>query len=174
MTDEILVYDSESDGFVFESTKIHVISIVPVGKEHESVGQMQSYYGNRIEEGLERLASANTIIAHNQIKHDIPLFQKFYPSWMPPLVIDTLVLSALLNPERLGGHGIEPWARRMGQEQKVAYDDWAEFDMEMLRRCESDTRLNKRVYHLLLKEAYAPIEGVDIYNFDFGQEAYDG
>ncbi len=168
-----IVYDTESDGFVFEATKIHVISMVPVGGEHESVGKMQSYYGNTIEQGLEELANAGTIIAHNQMKHDIPLIQKLYPGWEPPLVIDTLVLSALLFPERMGGHGIEAWARRFGGEQKVQHEDWTKFSMAMLGRCESDVRLNKRILHRLMKEAYEPLEGTPFFGFDFGDFNYE-
>lgn len=167
---EELVFDTESDGFVFEASKIHVISIIPADREDNT---MTSYYGKNIEAGLERLSEAGTIIGHNIIKHDIMLIQKLYPDWKPPLVIDTLVLSALLNPERVGGHSIEAWAHRFGGEQKVQHEDWSQFSIPMLHRCESDTRLNKRVLHRLLKEAYAPIEGVDIYNFDFGEESYN-
>jgi hypothetical protein len=165
--ENVVVYDSESDGFVYDATKIHVISIIPA---LSTDNEMASYYGNTIEDGLQRLADARVIVAHNQIKHDILLFQKLYPDWTPPLVLDTLVLSALLNPERLGGHSIEAWGRRMGGEQKVVHEDWSTFSFAMLQRCESDTRLNKRVLHRLLKESYADIDGVDIYNFNFGDD----
>lgn len=164
--DNALVFDSESNGFVFEATKVHVISTVSATPGDDKV---VSYYGDNLEQGLQVLQDSEIIVAHNAIKHDIMLFQKLYPGWEPPLVIDTLVLSQLLNPERLGGHSIEVWARRMGGEQKVQHEQWEVFDFDMLRRCESDTRLNKRVLHRLLKEAYAPITGVDIYNFDFGE-----
>jgi len=163
---DVLVYDSESDGFVYEATKIHIISIIGAEKDDH---MMKSYYGYNIEEALERLSRARVIVAHNQIKHDIPLFQKLYPDWKPPLVVDTLVLSALLNPERLGGHGIEAWGRRLGGEQKVQHEDWSKFSVEMLRRCESDVRLNKKVLQRLLSESYEDIDGVDIYNFDFSE-----
>ncbi len=167
MTDlsNMIVYDSESDGFVYPATKVHVISMVSAAEDNNI---MESFYGNNIEDGLQRLTDARVIVAHNQAKHDIPLFQKLYPGWTPPLVLDTLVLSALLFPERMGGHGIEAWARRMGQEQKVQHEDWSTFTLDMLRRCESDVRLNKKVLVRLLKEAYDDIDGCDMYNFDFG------
>lgn len=160
------VYDTESNGFLYEATKLHVISIVPaeLGKD-----KVSSYYGTVIEEGLEILQQAPVIVAHNQAKHDIPLIQKLYPGWEPPLIVDSLVLSALLFPERMGGHGIDAWARRLGGEQKVQHEEWDEFSFEMLKRCESDTRLNKRVLHRLLKEAYEPIDGVPYDGFDFGE-----
>lgn len=164
-TDGTIVYDSESNGFVYEATEIHVISMVSAGESNK----VESYYGNNIEEGLERLSKARCIVAHNQVKHDIPLFQKIYPGWSPPLVLDTLVLSALLFPERVGGHSIEAWARRLGGEQKVQHEEWESFSLDMLERCESDTRLNKKVLIRLLKESYEDIDGVDMYNFNFGE-----
>ena len=167
---DAIVFDTESNGFVFESTKLHVISMVPAELDDNTVS---SYYGDNIEAGLEKLSNAGVIICHNEIKHDIPLIKKLYPGWEHPLVLDTLVLSALLFPERIGGHGIEAWARRMGGEQKVQHEQWEVFDFDMLKRCESDARLNKRILHRLLREAYEPIEGVDIYNFDFGEHNHE-
>lgn len=169
--DGAIVFDSESDGFVYEATKLHVISMCGKDKGDE----VQSYTSGadfdrvHIEAGLERLSQAPVIIGHNIIKHDIPLFKKLYPGWEHKLVLDTLVLSALLYPDRVGGHSIEAWGRRMGGEQKVAHEDWSVLTEDMILRCESDTRLNVRVLWRLLKEAYAPISGVDIYNFDFGE-----
>ena len=167
--ENVKVYDSESNGFVYESTKIHVISMVGAG---DLDNKMESFYGDNIEQGLEMLANSRIIVAHNQAKHDIPLFQKLYPGWTPPLVLDTLVLSALLFPERMGGHGIEAWGRRMGGETKVVHEDWSTFSYDMLLRCESDVRLNKKVLQRLLREAYEPIDGVDMYNFDFGEHGH--
>lgn len=160
----VQIYDTESDGFVYEATKIHIVSMVAADDN-----KVKSYYGNNIEEGMQKLSDSRVIVAHNQAKHDIPLFQKIYPGWEPPLVLDTLILSALLFPERLGGHGIEAWARRMGQEQKVQHEDWSTFSYDMLLRCESDVRLNKKVFTRLLKEAYLPIDGVEWASFDFGE-----
>jgi len=159
-----LVYDTESDGFVEDATKLHVICM-----QKPATHQVDSYYGKNIDEGLDRLSNAACIVAHNQMKHDIPLIQKLYPGWEPLLVIDTLVLSALLYPERLGGHGIEAWARRFGGEQKVQNEDWSVFTLNMLERCKSDVRLNTKVLLRLLKEAYAPIEGCVFDGFDFGE-----
>jgi len=168
--ENVKVFDSESNGFVYEADKVHIISMVSaMPNEHK----MESYYGNNIEEGLEKLSSCRVIVCHNIAKHDVPLFQKIYPGWEPPLVLDTLVLSALLQPERLGGHGIEAWGRRMGQEQKVQHEDWTTFSYDMLLRCESDVRLNKRVLQRLLKETYEPIDGVDMFHFDFGEHAHE-
>ena len=165
-----IVYDTESNGFVYEADRLHVISTVPADGH---VLECTSYYGANIEEGLEALQNSRVIIAHNQCKHDIPLIQKLYPGWEPPLVLDTLVLSALLFPERAGGHGIEAWGRRMGKEQKVQHEDWSEFSYDMLLRCESDTRLNKKVLQRLLKECYEEIDGCPYIGFDFGEYAHD-
>ena len=163
------VFDSESNGFTYEATKVHIISMVSADPNDN---KMESYYGNNIEQGLEKLSDSRVIICHNLAKHDIPLFQKLYPGWTPPLVLDTLVLSALLFPERMGGHGIEAWGRRMGGETKVVHEDWSTFSYPMMLRCESDVRLNKKVLLRLLREAYEPIDGVDMYNFDFGEHAH--
>lgn len=162
-----IVFDSESDGFVYEATKLHVISLGSMSVSDK--GTSYCYTRTPIEVALERLSQAPVIIGHNIIKHDIPLFKKLYPGWEHKLVLDTLVLSALLYPDRVGGHSIDAWGRRMGGEQKVKHEDWSVLTEDMILRCESDYRLNVKVLQRLLKEAYHPISGVDIYNFDFGE-----
>ena len=75
-----LVYDTESNGFRDVATKLHVICMIK-----PNTHQVDSYYGKNIDEGLDRLSNAGTIVAHNQMKHDIPLIMDLYPGWEPPL-----------------------------------------------------------------------------------------
>jgi hypothetical protein len=163
----VLVYDSESDGFVEQASRVHVISIVPI--DGHPWDTMWSYWGPHLEDGLARLEQARVIVAHNQVKHDIQLFQKLYPGWQPPLVLDSMLLSQTLKPDLLGGHSIENWARIFGGEQKQEQEDWRYLTYDVVTRCESDTRINQRLIRKLLHDCYLPIDGVDIYNFDFGE-----
>lgn len=69
--------------------------------------------------------------------------------------IDTLILSKLLNPDRLGGHSLKKWGERL-EDNKGSYGEqenaWDKFSQEMLDYCEQDVHLNHKVYKALLKE----------------------
>ena len=146
-----LVFDTESNGFVEEATQLWCICLKDVQEK-----TVEKFWGETMDEGLDRIMSATTIICHNLIKHDVPLIMKLYPerSFAGIEMIDTLLLSQLLNPDRYGGHGLEP---------KPPIDDWTSFSMDKVHRCAVDVEINYRVYNELLKEAGTEIEGVRVY-----------
>ena len=115
-----------------------------------------------LEDGLKVLMEADNLYGHNIIGYDFPMMTKLYPWFnIKTKVTDTFLLSSLLNPDRVGGHSIEAWARRLGGEQKEQVEDWSYFDMEKVSRCESDVRLNLKVLRALQRELYEPIEGTN-------------
>ena len=130
------------------------------------------------------LKKTKTLIAHNQISYDL-LAIKLYGiiddyeigetcylvidgERFEVEIVDTLVLSKTLNPDRFGGHSIDDWGKRLGL-QKI---DWrskavelglikfndpkgAEFLVyhpEMLVYNERDVDVNEKVYFALMEE----------------------
>ena len=91
------LFDTESDGFVATSTKVHCVSIRDVDtKEHWSYGPDQL----DIASALGKLTEADVLIGHNIQKHDIPLLTKLY-GWKPKegcLTRDTMIIARLKHP----------------------------------------------------------------------------
>lgn len=172
-----LVFDTESDGFVENLTRLHSLVILDA-----ETGQMVLSCTNdddrfaSIEEGLHLLSTADTIIGHNVIGHDLPAIRKVYPEWTTTAkVIDTLVLSRIAWPtdllrerdfklqklgrmpaQMIGRHSMEAWGYRVGVD-KVGTDitDWSVWTPYMHERCESDCAVNVRVLHDL-RQASVP------------------
>jgi len=140
-----LVFDVETDGL--DATKIWCLSTCDTSTE-----ELNSYYGNTLQEGLSKLQEADKLIGHNIIGFDIPVIHKLTGIDLSakPLV-DTLVLSRLFNPVREGNHGLESWGFRL-KFPKIEFDDYGHFSQEMVTYCERDVLLNKRVYDALSKE----------------------
>jgi DNA polymerase-1 len=136
------LFDTESDGFVATSTKVHCISIRDVDtKEHWSYGPAQ------IREALEKLQEAEVLIGHNSQRHDIPLLKKLY-NWDPRagvIVRDTMIISRLKHPnvkdtdgelvragtmppgkQYRGKHSLASWGYRLG----VQKGDYAQLRQE--------------------------------------------
>ncbi len=140
-----LVFDIETDDL--DATKIWCLSTCDTKTE-----ELNSYYGNTLQEGLSKLQDADKLIGHNIIGFDIPVIRKLTGIDLSakPLV-DTLVLSRLFNPVREGNHGLESWGFRL-KFPKIEFEDYGHFSQEMVTYCERDVLLNKRVYDALSKE----------------------
>jgi len=153
-----LVFDCEADGLLYEATQLWCICVKDV-----QGGDVEEYYGDTLEAGLDRLLGADVLICHNLISYDIPLLKKLYTiDFKCVSVIDTLLLSQLLNPDRWGGHGLAAWGERAGRE-KPPIDDWSKFSMDLVHRCSEDVEINLWAYNELIREAGEPIEGVRVY-----------
>jgi DNA polymerase I len=123
-----LLFDTESNGFVSNSTKLHCIATIDI-----DTGERSSYRPSELAQGLYKLASADELIGHNIVRHDIPLLQKlhkFHPK-AGCKVSDTLVMARVIYPnvkktdfdltekgampkEYLGKHSMAAWGYRLG------------------------------------------------------------
>ena len=140
-----LVFDIECDGL--KPTKIHCI----VAKEVN--GPVYKFPPHKLNEGVELLKSAETLIGHNILSYDLPVLKKLMDvDLMDKNIEDTLVMSRLFNPIRENGHSLKTWGYRVNfvkQEQPL---DFNEYTPQMMEYCANDVRLNEIVYLALLKE----------------------
>ena len=112
------------------------------------------------------LADATELIGHNIVNYDLPVLMLYdaldytigYPGMpstlfgKPVIITDTLIWSKLLNADRLGGHSLDAWGKRLGN-KKGEFNDWTKFSEEMLDYCIQDTNVNKDIYFRLMQEA---------------------
>ena len=116
-----LVIDAEANGFLDTVTNVWCI----VAKELNS-GQVWRFDPTQIRQAFELLDQADTIIGHNIIGYDLPLFWKLH-RWKPSdsvRIIDTWILSQLLYPDKAkhpktspkkGPHSIENYGNIFGR-----------------------------------------------------------
>ena len=142
-----LVFDIETDDL--KATKIWCLSTCDTQTE-----ELNSYYGDTLQEGIKKLQGAEKLIGHNIIGFDIPVIHKLTGvDLSSKKLVDTLVLSRLFNPVREGNHGLESWGFRL-EFPKIEFTDYGNFSQEMVTYCERDVLLNKRVYDALSKEKH--------------------
>ena len=92
------------------------------------------------------------VIGHNIIGYDIPVLEKLLNvDFSNCKVTDTLVMSRLAEPSRLGGHGLENWGQLLHQ-PKGEHSDWDNFSQDMVEYCQQDVRVNELVYQRLLRD----------------------
>ena len=98
-------------------------------------------------------ANVTQWIGHNFIAFDSPILRRICPNitLSPDTILDTLVVSRLLNHRISGGHSMENWAKKLG-ETKVGEEikDWSKYSSLMLSRCKNDVMVNKKLYDFFL------------------------
>ena len=163
-----IIYDSESDGFVEEATRIWVISCFDRGcnkvRIFHNFPDVYRRTGS-IKQGLMFLRDAmrkgNNIICHNQIGHDLPLFQKIEPrfTYTRENIVDSLIMSRAIWFDRPipktckgGTHSLEAWGLR-NKFPKPEHEEWHRFSADMVKRCIMDTLNNNMTYNKLLEES---------------------
>lgn len=113
-------------------------------------------------------SGVKSAVAHNSIQYDHLVTKLYYgmdytvspDSWAGKdiQILDTLVLSKTLNPDRFGGHSLDKLSEKVAL-RKIDFrpyvkqeDRFKTFGADMLYYCIRDVRANTLVYQWLLKE----------------------
>ena len=156
-----MIFDIEANGWRDTATAIHCICTFDIDtKEERSFYAGAAERGREIEDGVGYLLSADKLIGHNIINYDLPLIRRLYN--VPqlghyPQVYDTIIASRLAYPDRIGGHSLKAWGKRLkfykgDFAEDAAEDVWDTFTPEMLEYCQQDVRVTERVYHAVQEE----------------------
>ena len=126
---------------------------------------------NTVGETHRALSGIDCVIGHNLIAFDLPRMKEVWNFEWNRNVIDTLVLSRLLEPSIVGGHALKACAQRAGGSLKEDFDyrdfdrgDVPEIRERMISYCIADCAANLDVYKDLLKKKDA---------YGFSDESYD-
>lgn len=125
---KVTVFDTESDGLLDQATKLHVMSWTEDGEPQST---------NDYNKMREVLTSADKLVCHNSIRHDMPLLNKLLGLDLKyTQFVDTLVLSWYINYDR-PKHGLATFGN------KPEVTDWEGLTYEEYKhRCEEDCKIN--------------------------------
>ena len=136
-----IICDLEANGL--KPSRIWVIACKDVDTEQEYVFDINK-------EGPQAFLSFSEKvtywIGHNFLGYDREVLQSLLSLSIPhEKVLDTLVVSRLLDANITGGHGLEAWGTRLGY-PKPEIEKWDVFDPKMIERCQADVRINFLLY----------------------------
>ena len=138
-----ILLDVESDGFLEEATKIHVLSYTDLSKE--CVKSLFDYDDMR-----DLLEKATIIVCHNVVRFDKRLLEKILGVKIKAKLYDTLPMSWVMFPDR-NEHGLDSFGKDYGI-PKPKIDDWENLTREEYQhRCEEDVKINFRLWEDLIK-----------------------
>ena len=130
MTTNMYVLDIETDGLLDQMTTIHCAVV-----KNYLTGEVTEFRPGEIIDfaDMAGMIDGNVVIGHNIISFDLPAIDKWCkkvlpiydhdPFPKPKMVVDTLVMSRLLNPDRerpeglpqrVGPHSLKAWGYRLG------------------------------------------------------------
>lgn len=142
--EDIVVIDTETNS-LRKPSKVHVICTRTfAGETREFLDVLKNP-----EPFIEYVKPFPKKVGHNFIQYDLRVaLDRLVPSHGITFdsVLDTLVLSRLLNYSIPGGHSLKVWGERFGI-KKIGADieEWEEFDPLMIERCHSDTLINLKI-----------------------------
>jgi len=132
------VWDIETNGLLDVLDKIHVIS-------WQEVGTNEVHHTHDYDEMRTFINKADVLIAHNQVRFDIPAVEKVLGIKVKARLIDTLALSWYLNHDRIK-HGLEGYGIEYGVPKPVV-TDWNSLTPEdYAHRCCEDVKINFRLW----------------------------
>lgn len=142
------VFDLETNGLYDDVTKIFCIVIYDVTRK-----QTFTYGPDAIDDALNHLNTAHTLIGHNVIFYDIPVLRKLTDFQLNCHVIDTLICTRFIWPkEKLfeldenqsvhnqmppglkGSASLKAWGYRLS-DNKIDFKDFSRYSQEMLDYC---------------------------------------
>jgi DNA polymerase-1 len=154
-----LIWDLETNGLIPEVDTIWCLVMQDITtKEIYSYSDFDDNLPS-LEEGLQKLLEADLIAGHNIIGYDLPVLKRLL-GWEPrpsQTVWDTLLMSQLCMFQRTHRHGLAGWGEFF-KYPKGDYNDWTNYNQEMLAYCIQDVTLNTKVYERLSREASIQIK----------------
>ena len=141
---KIVVGDLEANGLLDTVTEIWCGSFAD-----SETGEVVTLQGK--EAICNYLDTVDVLIMHNGICYDIPLLKKVYNYEFKGQLIDTLVMSRVLWPDRPWGHSVDKWGKHLGM-QKVENDEWLVFAPIILERCRVDVLIQLEIWKRLKGE----------------------
>ena len=160
----MLVFDIETNGLLYDVSKIHCISTFDTKEKKTYVYNDQNDETPSIRDGINQIMEADTLAGHNLIGYDLAVLRKLSDGFhTDATVIDTLVLSRLYHPNLMeidkkrqwrhmplqlyGRHSLGAYGYRLG-EYKGDFgknSDWQEWSQEMQDYMVQDVKVTTKL-----------------------------
>ena len=159
---KILAFDIESNGlneviagkkkeYHKEATKIWCLSIIDVDS-----GEKYLFEQDNMDQGIQMLREADTIVGHNVLGFDIPVIERLFGTLnKEPYqnVLDTLILSRILYaddpPTEEGSHSLAAWGKALGLPKMDYIGGWETYNATMGDYCVQDSVVTIALFNKL-------------------------
>lgn len=163
----IAVTDIEANNLYLDVDLFHCAFIYDVTEK-----KMLGFRPHQLKEYCQALSEYDVVVGHNVIDYDCAALKKLNGELVTKGVFDTLVLSRILEPDRIQGHSLDSWGRALGC-HKGDYgkqdNAWETFTEAMYEYCEQDVLVTFKLYcHLCQRAGFDYLNPPSI-NFDWSE-----
>ena len=147
-------FDIETNGLLDTVSQIWCLVIIDSDTGNKFVFSDHTTQYQPLSDGLKLLETADIIYGHNIIGYDLVVLKRLV-GWTPPSntqVIDTWLLSQLVQYKRDHKHSLEGWGSKLGF-PKLEFNAFEAYSDEMVTYCIRDVELNVKVYKQLASDA---------------------
>jgi hypothetical protein len=151
---KFVAMDIETDGL--DANRIWVIC----SKDLDTGETIQFLNPSHIDEEKEKffeycktvVDSGGKFVFHNGLGFDVPVLHRLIgPDCVPYLsVIDTLIVSRMIDYEVKDGHSLKAWGIRLGL-FKGEHKDWSKLSQEMIDYCHQDVAVTQALFERFRK-----------------------
>lgn len=142
------ILDIEANGL--QPTIVHFVVI-----RNTSSDEIKWFFKEDKDELQIILNEATSVIGHNIIGYDLLHLDRLWSITVPNYkVVDTLILSMLLNYNLDSGHSLDAWGIRLGVQKTVYTGSWEAYSKDMLDYCVNDTKVNLALYNFLRQKLF--------------------
>jgi DNA polymerase-1 len=139
------VVDIEADSL--NPTKVHCV----VAKDVDT-GKVYPFPPDLLHGFRDWSLGVKQFIMHNGISFDAPVLNRLLGTNIKPhQIVDTLILSQLLNPIRDNGHSLEAWGNRLAM-PKGDVETFEVYTPDMLEYCKQDVHITHKLFEVLQRE----------------------
>jgi len=141
----IAFWDIETDGL--DATRMWVAVIKPLGGEPIVVTDAR--------EAVNLLNQYDAIVGHNIVGFDAPQLEKLTGMKLTAKLVDTLLMSRVLYPDRFahpaGGNALKQWGAYL-KFPKGDHTDWSCYSEAMRDYCIQDVEVTEKIFDHLVRE----------------------
>jgi len=155
MTDKIVAMDIETESLTPEKIWCICAEDVQTGEKEHFV-HLTTLQEEK-ERFIEYCSRYDRFIFHNGICFDVPIINRLVKKDLIQLesVIDTLIVSRLVDFDIKHGHGLKAWGIRLGN-FKMDFSDFSMLSDEMIKYCHQDVTVTLKVYDKFKKQIHNP------------------
>lgn len=139
---KIVAMDIETDGL--EATKIWVICTKDI-----KTGETNTFLNVNDDPDpfINYCRGIDKFVFHSGLGFDVPVINRLIGQTIEPRkVIDTLVVSRLVDYDIKDGHSLDAWGKRLGL-YKGNHSDWSALSQEMIDYCKNDVEVTVKLFN---------------------------
>jgi len=171
---KVICFDLEANGFIPQVDTIWMVSAKEIGNDKTYVfSDYTEEADGKLEDFKAYLNSADVLVGHNIYGYDLEVLQVltgWTPNWNKQKIVDTMIMSWLVDFKYPGGHSLRNLGKRVGVMKEEYEGGFDAFNMDMFYYGKQDVVATEAVYTFLASECRKIMEKKPLFKLGLQHE----